>query len=165
MININQFEEFIKRNLNDTQSYSFMVIANAGTALLDRYDELNKIKKLCEEHKLWVHVTGDLLGSFTIFSTTKENVNISCGSLTIDIVKLIDITQGKIEYNSVQKERLNDDNSAQIVELNSRIRTDFMSYGLSFLQDDEEARECVKVVWNKYLQCAGDVSIISAFFS
>ena len=54
-----------------------------------------------------------------------------------------------------------DDNSAQIVELNNRIKTDFMSYCLSFLQDDEEARECVQVVWNKYLQCVGDVSIVS----
>jgi hypothetical protein len=30
MININQLEEFIKRDINDTQSYPFMVIANAG---------------------------------------------------------------------------------------------------------------------------------------
>jgi hypothetical protein len=30
MININQLEELIKRDLNDTQSYPFMVIANAG---------------------------------------------------------------------------------------------------------------------------------------
>ncbi len=55
-----------------------------------------------------------------------------------------------------------DDNSAQIVELNNRIKTDFMSYCLSFLQDDEEARECVQVVWNKYLQYVGDVSIVSS---
>lgn len=30
MINTNQLEEFIKRDINDTQAYPFMVIANAG---------------------------------------------------------------------------------------------------------------------------------------
>jgi hypothetical protein len=54
-----------------------------------------------------------------------------------------------------------DDNSSQMVELNNRIKTDFMSYCLSFIQDDEEARECVQVVWNKYLQCVGDVAMVS----
>ncbi|CAF4400139.1 unnamed protein product, partial [Rotaria magnacalcarata] len=31
LIDINQLEEFIQRDLNDTQSYPFMVIANAGS--------------------------------------------------------------------------------------------------------------------------------------
>jgi hypothetical protein len=30
MIDINQLEQSIKRDLNDTQSFPFMVIANAG---------------------------------------------------------------------------------------------------------------------------------------
>jgi hypothetical protein len=30
MININQLEESIKRDINDTQFYPFMVITNAG---------------------------------------------------------------------------------------------------------------------------------------
>ncbi len=30
MININRLEELIKQDLNDSQSYPFMVIANAG---------------------------------------------------------------------------------------------------------------------------------------
>jgi hypothetical protein len=30
MIDINQLEELIKRDLNDTQSYPFMIIAHAG---------------------------------------------------------------------------------------------------------------------------------------
>jgi len=34
MININQLEEYIKRDINDTQSYPFMVIANAGQLFL-----------------------------------------------------------------------------------------------------------------------------------
>jgi len=54
-----------------------------------------------------------------------------------------------------------DDNSTQIIELNNRIKTDFMSYSLSFLQDDEEARECVQIAWNKYLQCVGDIAMVS----
>lgn len=54
-----------------------------------------------------------------------------------------------------------DDNTNQIAELNNRIKNDFISYCLSFLQDDEEARECVQIVWNKYLQCVGDVAMVS----
>ncbi len=40
MININQLEDLIKRDLNDSQSYPFMVIANAGqlTCLLENDD-------------------------------------------------------------------------------------------------------------------------------
>ncbi|CAF5105363.1 unnamed protein product, partial [Rotaria sp. Silwood1] len=38
-----------------------------------------------------------------------------------------------------------DDNTNQIAELNNRIKNDFISYCLSFLQEDEEARECVQV--------------------
>jgi hypothetical protein len=34
---------------------------------------------------------GDLLGSLALLSTVKENVNISCDSLTIDTVKLLGI--------------------------------------------------------------------------
>jgi len=30
MININQLEQFIKRDINDAHAYPFMVIANAG---------------------------------------------------------------------------------------------------------------------------------------
>jgi hypothetical protein len=54
-----------------------------------------------------------------------------------------------------------DDNSTHIVELNNRIKNDFMSYCLSFLREDEEGRECVQVVWDKYLQCVGDVSMVN----
>jgi hypothetical protein len=143
IIDINRLEECIKRDLNNTQSYPFMVIANAGkfkiilkilrflfslgTALLGRCDELTKINQLCHQHNLWLHVTGDLLGSLALLSTIKENVNISCDSLTIDIVKLLgiqnlpyltffirpitDIIHGKqTELNSIQDERLNNDN-------------------------------------------------------
>ncbi len=54
-----------------------------------------------------------------------------------------------------------DDHSTEIIEFNNRIKNDFMSYCLSFLQDDDEARECVQIIWNKYLQCVGDVAIVS----
>ena len=54
-----------------------------------------------------------------------------------------------------------DDHSAHLVELNNRIKNKFMSYCLSFLQEDEDARECVHGVWNKYLQCVGDVSMVN----
>ena len=54
-----------------------------------------------------------------------------------------------------------DGHSSHLVELNNRIKNDFMSYCLSFLHEDVEARECVHAVWNKYLQCVGDVSTVS----
>ncbi|CAF4487866.1 unnamed protein product [Rotaria sp. Silwood1] len=91
MIDINQLEERIKRDANDIQSYPFMVIANAGSALLGHCDQLTKIKKLCEQYNIWLHVIGDLLGSLALLSTIKDNVNISCDSLTIDIMKLFGI--------------------------------------------------------------------------
>jgi hypothetical protein len=54
-----------------------------------------------------------------------------------------------------------DDHSTEIAELNNRIKTDFMTYCLSFLQEDEESRECVQIIWNKYLQCVGDVAMVN----
>jgi hypothetical protein len=85
------------------------------------------MNQLCHQYNVWLHVTGDLLGSLALLSTIKENVNINCDSLTIDIVKLLgiqnlpyltffirpilDITHGKkTEFNSIQDERINNDN-------------------------------------------------------
>ena len=62
-----------------------------GTSLLGRCDELSQIKQLCQEHNLWLHVIGDLVGSLSLLSTIKDNVNINCDSLTIDSVKLFGI--------------------------------------------------------------------------
>ncbi|CAF1180790.1 unnamed protein product [Rotaria sordida] len=138
IIDINQLEELIKRNLNDIDSYPFMVIANAGTTLVGRCDELTKIKQLCNQYNLWLHGIGDLLGSLALLSTIKENVNISCDSLTIDIVKLlgiqnlpyltffirpiIEIKQDKRrEYNSIQNERLNNGNLSTKSTTNTNI--------------------------------------------
>lgn len=109
--------------------YEFLVLL--GTPLLGRCDELTKINQLCHQYNLWLHVTGDLLGSLALLSTIKENVNISCDSLTIDTVKLLgiqnlphltffirpiaDITQGKqLDFNSSQDERVNNDNQSTI---------------------------------------------------
>ncbi len=52
-------------------------------------------------------------------------------------------------------------NEEQTIALNNKLRNDFMSYCLSILQDDEEARQCVQIVWNKYLQCVGDVAMVN----
>jgi hypothetical protein len=51
-------------------------------------------------------------------------------------------------------------NEDQTIELNNRIKNDFMSYCFSFLNEDEEAHQCVQIVWNKYLQCVGDVAMV-----
>ncbi len=51
-------------------------------------------------------------------------------------------------------------NDEQINELNTQIKNDFMSYCYSFLNDDQEARQCVEVIWNKYLQSVGDVTTV-----
>lgn len=68
-------------------------------------------------------------------------------------------TTNNINNNDDEEEI--DDHSTHVVELNNRIKNDFMEYCLSFLQEDEEARECVQVVWNKYLQCVGDISMVN----
>jgi len=52
-------------------------------------------------------------------------------------------------------------NEEQTIALNNKLRNDFMSYCFSILQDDEEARQCVQIVWNKYLQCVGDVAMVN----
>jgi hypothetical protein len=79
------------------------------------------MKQLCQENNLWLHVIGDLLGSLTLLSTIKENVNINCDSLTIDIVKLLGIQN--LPYltfllrsipeitTEIQDERLNNNNN------------------------------------------------------
>ncbi len=54
-------------------------------------------------------------------------------------------------------------NDDQINELNNQIKSDFMSYCYSFLNEDEEARQCAEIVWNKYLQCVGDVAMVKQF--
>jgi hypothetical protein len=46
----------------------------------------------------------------------------------------------------------------------NELKTNFMSHCYSFLQDDEEARQCVQTVWNKYLQCVGDVAMVNLNF-
>jgi hypothetical protein len=55
-----------------------------------------------------------------------------------------------------------EDTSSQLVELNNRIKNDFMSYCLSSLQNDQETQQCVQIVWNKYLQCVGDVAMVNS---
>jgi hypothetical protein len=52
-------------------------------------------------------------------------------------------------------------NEEQTIALNNKLRNDFMSNCFSILQDDEEARQCVQIVWNKYLQCVGDVAMVN----
>ena len=46
-------------------------------------------------------------------------------------------------------------------DLNERIKTEFMAYCSSFIQDDEEAHQCVQIVWKKYLQSVGDVAMVN----
>lgn len=52
-------------------------------------------------------------------------------------------------------------NPAQLLELNNRIKSDFMSYCMSFFHDDEEGRQCVHTAWSKYLQCVGDAPMVN----
>jgi hypothetical protein len=57
----------------------------------------------------------------------------------------------------------NDDEyeSTELLELNSRIKKDFMSNCLSYFQEDDEARQYVQTVWNKYLHYVGDVAMVN----
>ena len=64
------------------------------------------------------------------------------------------------KINTIDDDNDIDDHSNQIAELNYRIKNDIMSYCLSFLQQDEETSEYVQVIWNKYLQCVGDIAIV-----
>lgn len=53
-----------------------------------------------------------------------------------------------------------DKSEDEIIKLNQQMKTDFTSYCNSFLIDDDEQRQCVDTVWNKYLQCVGDVAMV-----
>lgn len=50
--------------------------------------------------------------------------------------------------------------SAEMIELNNRIRSDLMSQCSEFLRDDDEGRQCVERVWKKYLRCVGDAATV-----
>lgn len=54
--------------------------------------------------------------------------------------------------------KISDENAT--IELNNQIKNNFMSYCFSFLQEDEESHQCVQMVWNRYLQCVGDVVMV-----
>lgn len=63
-----------------------------GSALLGRCDQLIQLKKLCEDNQIWLHIIGDLLGSFALLSTTpKVELKLNCDSMTMDIMKLFGI--------------------------------------------------------------------------
>ena len=47
------------------------------------------MKKFSDEHQIWLHVIGDLLGSLALFSAPTLKIN--CDSLTLDIMKLFGI--------------------------------------------------------------------------
>ena len=51
---------------------------NLGTSLLGHCDDLMKMKQLCQQYNLWLHTTGDLLGSLSIVTNLEHfrlNIN------------------------------------------------------------------------------------------
>jgi len=92
LIDVNRLEEILQRDSNDSEVYPAIVIANIGTQLMGQCDDLRRIKHLCERHDLWLHVIGNLLGSFAVLSTdTQEQMKMLCDSLTIDIMEMFGI--------------------------------------------------------------------------
>jgi glutamate/tyrosine decarboxylase-like PLP-dependent enzyme len=100
MIDINQLEEFIQRDIDDTQKRPLMVIANAGktlqsmfvccsidrilfsclgTSLLGRFDDLSRIKHMCRTHDLWLHAIG--MSNTVCCSAFNERSCLSTGDL------------------------------------------------------------------------------------
>ena len=54
-----------------------------------------------------------------------------------------------------------DETSTQLLALNSLMKRNFMSHCSTFLHD-EYTRDSVQLVWNKYLQCVGDVAVVNS---
>ena len=54
-----------------------------------------------------------------------------------------------------------DETSTQLLALNSLMKRNFMSHCSAFLHD-EYTRDSVQLVWNKYLQCVGDVAVVNS---
>lgn len=112
MIDLQQLEELIRRDSNESQVYPLMVIANAGSSLLGRCDRLTKIKNLCEEKQIWFHVIGDLLGSLALLSTENNNLKVSCDSLTLDTMKLFGIQNLPYLTFYLRSQSLDENNSS-----------------------------------------------------
>lgn len=70
-------------------SFNQSALFHLGSALLGRCDYLNELKQFSDEHHIWLHVIGDLLGSLALFSAPSLKVN--CDSLTLDMMKLFGI--------------------------------------------------------------------------
>ena len=49
----------------------------------------------------------------------------------------------------------------QSIEINNRLKNDFISYCYSFLQENDEERQYIQFIWNKYLEYVGDVAIVN----
>ncbi len=111
-----------------------------GSALLGRCDELTKIKKLCDEHHIWLHVTGDLLGSLAFLSSNKDSIKLNCDSLTIDIMKLFGIQNLPYLTFFLQSTSIDDQNSS----ITSHSLYDFIlhSPSISFLSVWSISQRC-----------------------
>ncbi|CAF1300729.1 unnamed protein product, partial [Didymodactylos carnosus] len=90
VLNIEQLEQTIIKDIDSTNEYPLMIIANVGTPFLGHVDELAKLKLIANHHQIWLHATGDLLGSLALLST-KDDFRICCDSLTLDLIKLFGI--------------------------------------------------------------------------
>jgi hypothetical protein len=120
------------------------------------------MKQLCQENNLWLHVIGDLLGSLTLLSTIKENVNINCDSLTIDIVKLLGIQN--LPYltfllrsipeitTEIQDERLNNNNNNPFYDIILH------SPSINFLSIWSISQRCSKSNVLYHMKCSFDLS-------
>ncbi|CAF1206945.1 unnamed protein product [Adineta ricciae] len=157
MIDVDRLQELVERDSNHSHLYPLMIIANAGTNVLGRCDELTKLKQFSRQHNLWLHVTGDLLGSLALLSTVKENVNISCDSLSIDTIKLLGIqnlpyltfflrpmvsmTNGKpTESNFGQDEQINTNDSSTVSTTSTnRTSSSSSSYSSSTTTNDNNS--------------------------
>lgn len=62
------------------------------------------------------------------------------------------------EENPLESNTTNED---EILQLNDRLKNEVMSHCFSFLNDDEEAHQCVQTGWKKYLECVGDAPMVN----
>ncbi|CAF0768705.1 unnamed protein product [Didymodactylos carnosus] len=90
VLNIDKLKQTIINDVDSTEEYPLMIIANVGTPFLGHIDDLAQLKAIANHHQIWLHATGDLLGSVTLLSSD-DNPNICCDSLTLDLIKLFGI--------------------------------------------------------------------------
>lgn len=64
-----------------------MCFFRIGSTLLGHCDQITKLHEICEQHNIWLHAIGDLVGSLALLPMVDDDVNFHCDSVAFDFMK------------------------------------------------------------------------------